>query len=50
MENQEWTEQQLKIKATELAIQFSKGGLDEDAMLRLAKKIYNMLISEELKG
>ena len=38
---------ELKIKAFELSIEFSKGYSDEGYMLRLAKKIYYMLISED---
>ena len=40
----------LKFKSIELSIQFSINNLDEDAMLKLTKKIYNMLVPEELKG
>jgi hypothetical protein len=38
-------ELQIKIEAVRLAIQYSINNLNEDAMLKLAKKIYNMLIT-----
>ena len=39
-------EVELKVKAFELSIEFTKGYGNESDMIRLAKKIYNLLASE----
>lgn len=48
VENEKWTDMDIRIESIRLAIQFSIGTqlMDVDKMIEVSQKIYNLLISK----